>query len=382
MSINVPARALKREIKNALEKQGYDLCGNVFALRSHSREALRRAHTMARKERLTGHAQFIADNRSLIEKRAIDGARLAAANIDPVLREVTPSSENETLYKWWNFVWWSLPYERAYGRQMRYVVWDRHHEAVIGLLGLQSPILSWSPRDDNLNIPADNKDFWVNQSMSIQRLGAVPPYNGILGGKLVAMLAASDQLRQDFARKYKQRETVMRARVIPPRLLFATTTGAFGKSSIYNRLKSGDGETLAEYIGDSRGTGSFHIPHAIYLRILDFLESEGVNVARGYGNGPSRKMRLISDGLNRLGYRNGNNHGIKRAIYLFSYVKNLHQHIARQHSRPRWAKRDEKDLTSFWKERWALPRLERLARKNFVAADFIDKQLAEIRGDV
>ena len=374
------AYALKREIKGVMERQGYELRKGAFMLRSHSRDALRQTHSVARQERIAKQTRFILQNRELVENRTINSAQLSIDKIDPELVQVSPLSDNEILYKWWNYVWWSLPCERAYGRQMRYVVWDRHHEAVIGLIGMQSPILAWSPRDRKLNIPSDKKDYWVNQSMSIQRLGAVPPYNAILGGKLVAMLAASDRLRRDFAKKYKHRRTVIRDRSIPPSLLFATTTGAFGKSSIYNRLKSGEGDLLAEYIGDSSGAGSFHIPHAIYLRILDFLETEGVNIQRGYGHGPSRKMRLISDGLSRLGYRNGNNHGIKRAIYLFSYVKNIQKLMSGENVRPLWTKRSEDDLTEFWKSRWALPRAERLLHDNFIAADFFDRELSEVRG--
>lgn len=34
---------------------------------------------------------------------------------------------------------WSMPYNKGYGRRLRFVVFDEHHEAVIGIIGLQSP---------------------------------------------------------------------------------------------------------------------------------------------------------------------------------------------------------------------------------------------------
>ena len=369
---------LGREIKNALNQQGYSLRRGVFALRSRGRDFLRSAHNLAKQERIAAQKDFILRNRGLVQKRMIDGAKLSVEKISPTLRSVTPSSEEAILYRWWNHVWWSLPYEQAYGRQMRYLVWDEHHDAPMGLIGLQSPILSWAPRDRRLNIPREGRDNWINQSMSIQRLGALPPYNQILGGKLTAMMAASDTLRIDFGKKYEGRMTEMQERIIAPRLLFATTTGAFGKSSIYNRLKSRDGGALAEYIGDSIGAGSFHIPNETYLGILKFLEAEGVNTRRGYGAGPSRKMRLISEGMSRLGYKNGNRHGIRRAIYLFSYAKNLEKLIAGENTKTRWFKRDESDLAEFWKERWALPRAERVDRK-FKSGEFVAEQLRQWR---
>lgn len=376
----MPSVELRSEIGRVLSRQGYCLHGGGgFALRSRQRKSLRRAHFLAKKERISGQRDFILGNRATVREWMINGADLSVKDISPKLIMVHPSTENEVIYKWWNHVWWSLPYEKAYGRQMRYIVWDEYHDAAIGLIGLQSPILSWGPRDSYLNIPRDDKDCLINQSMSIQRLGALPPYNEILGGKLVAMLAAGDKIRRDFRKKYKDRATVMRERVIPANLLFATTTGAFGKSSIYNRLKDADGAALAKYIGDSGGTGSFHIPNAVYSKILAFLAEEGVDVGRGYGHGPSRKMRLISAGMDRLGYKDGNRHGIKRAIYLFSYVKNLEKLISEEHTRPLWIKRQESGLTDFWKERWALPREAKRNYGVFSAREFLKRESAKVR---
>ena len=374
---------LSLEIANVLERQGYKLLQDgAFRLLSDSRDSLRDAHFVAKKERVVKQRQFIHKHADLIKDYMVNGSKLSVKKISPKLIQVCSGSDDEIIYRWWNHVWWSLPYEKAYGRQMRYIVWDEHHEAVIGLIGLQSPILSWAPRDNHLHIAKKDKDYWVNQSMSIQRLGALPPYNLVLGGKLVAMLAAGGKLRHDFYRKYRGGQTIMQKRVIPPRLLFATTTGAFGKSSIYNRLRSESGEPLAKYIGDSEGAGSFHIPNSTYLKILGFLQKQGVNTERGYGHGPSRKMRLISQGMNLLGYKDGNRHGIKRSIYLFSYVKNLSQLIDGEHARPLWIDRPERDLVEFWKSRWALPKINKTnyrGYRDFRAGEFVDGQLSEFR---
>ena len=358
------AASLKKEIEDALDRQGYELANGGFRLREQTRDALRNAHKLAKAERISGQRKFILKHRQFIKDRAIDGSELAVEKIRPKLIIVQPASEEEVIFRWWNHVWWSLPYEKAYGRQMRYVVWDEYHKAPIGLIGMQSPILSWGPRDKELGISRESRDYWVNQSMNIQRLGALPPYNRVLGGKLVAMLSVSDRIRRDFHAKYSNRLSVMQNRELPANLLFSTTTGAFGKSSIFNRLKDGaEGEIVAKYIGDSSGSGSFHIPNVLYFKILEFLEGKGIGVARGYGHGPSRKMRLIDRAMALLGYKNGNKHGIHRAIYLFSYVKNLNAIISGKETRPVWTKRSEKQLTKFWKERWGLRRLEKDANK-------------------
>ena len=371
--------SLIRQINRTLQSQGYVISKGVFSLTKADRETLRQTHALAKKERIAGQTAFIHDQASFIHDHMIDGRDLSIENISPKLIPVTAMSNWETLFRWWNYVWWSMPYEPAYGRQMRYIVWDQHHQAVIGLIGLHSPILSWAPRDRYLGLTAENRDYWVNQSLSAQRVGAVPPYNDILGGKLVAMLMTSDTLRKDFRKKYSNKSTVLQKRALPANLLFITTTGAFGKSSLYTRLKF-DEEWLASFIGYSNGSGSFHVPDAIYEQMLVALSRSGVNIKRGYGYGPSRKMRLIRQGMDALGYQDGVFHGVKRAIYLFPFARNLARLIAGKNRQPLWHHRRERDLTDFWKNRWILPRIdvrgERL--QHFSRKQFLDKQLEEI----
>ena len=369
---------LRKEIANALAMQGYCLHAGEFVLPDGARDTLRDAHQMARAERVAQCHDFIHDTAPLVRQHLPDGRALKVEDISPTLIQIAPGTKWEALFRWWNLVWWSLPWEKAYGRQMRYVVWDQHHEAIIGLIGLQSPILSWAPRDRHMGIPPDARDYWVNQSLSAQRLGALPPYNSVLGGKLVAMTMATDKVREDFRKKYHGKKTLMQERELPANLLFITTTGAFGKSSVYNRLKFKD-SPVAEFIGYSSGAGSFHIPNHLYEQMIVFMREQGADVARSYGNGPSRKMRLIDQCMSMLGYRNGNRHNIRRAVYLFPLASNLRKMIAMENVRPRWIHRSVSDVTEFWKYRWILPRLSRLgaseAFAGFRGGDFVDKQI-------
>ncbi len=87
-------------------------------------------------------------------------------------------------------------------------------------------------------------------------------------------------------------------------------------------------EIVAESLGYTQGSDSFHISEKLYLEILAFLDQKGFNTARGYGNGPSRKMRLIDKGLNLLGLKNAVYHNIKREFYLFPLVKNIQSVIS------------------------------------------------------
>ena len=376
--MSISAATLKKEVRSVLKQQGYQVKRNgLFCLTNNEREAWRKAHEIAKAERLSEKEDFLRSNIKLIQPHLIDGTKLDIQKIDPVLIEVKPESKEEQFFRWWNIVWWSLPYERAYGRQMRFIVWDKYHDAPIGLIGLQSPILNWGPRDKYLGINPDERDYWVNQSLSAQRLGALPPYNDILGGKLVALLMTSDVVRKKFRKKYSDQKTILEDRILPPNLLFITTTGAYGKSSVYNRLKFND-ETVAKFIGYTQGNGTFHIPNALYEDLIRYLRQRGCNVARGFGSGPSRKIRLIDLALEKLGYANGISHGIKRALYLFPLASNLEE-VIKEGKRPKWSQREVSEMTGFWKERWATRRVENdKSYLEFDSSGFIKQTLADI----
>lgn len=370
---------LKKEVSFILRKQGYAVKPNgIFALKNDEREEKRKAHKLAKAERVNKSEQFLLDKIPLIQKHLIDGKDLDVSKIDPVIIEIESGSQEEDFFRWWNIVWWSLPYERAYGRQMRFIIWDKYHNAPIGLIGLQSPILSWGARDKHLGIKPDERDFWVNQSLNAQRVGALPPYNDVRGGKLVALLMTAEIIRKKFKKKYRDQKTLLLKRNIPSNLLFITTTGAYGKSAIYNRLKF-NGEVVSKFVGYTQGSGTFHIPNALYEDLISYLEKRGFETKRGYGNGPSRKLRLIDQALQLLGFASGITHGIKRAVYLFPLAKNLKE-VIQLGKRPIWYHRSIEEMTQFWKERWAIPHSEKdKIYQEFSKDEFIKQTRRDIK---
>jgi hypothetical protein len=216
-------------------------------------------------------------------------------------------------------------------------------------------------RDRYLGISKEERDIWVNKSMNAQRVGALPPYNELLGGKMVALALTCNEVREAYKRKYRDYITLIKGRKLEPELLFITTMSAFGKSSIYNRLKY-NGELVAKSIGYTQGFGTLGFSEELYSEILEFLRSKGVNTTRGMGRGWSaHKLKLISLGLKYLGLKNLTFHGIKREFYLFPLVKNLEEVIQRGQE-PIWVDRPFLKLVDYWKKRWMLPRAERVSR--------------------
>lgn len=347
---------LKEKIIQAFREQGFKYNPHVKPPQNN-KGTYKQLQFYSKKEQIELHKNFLIENLKKAKKYAKNGKDINPSEIKLELRLVKEGSLEEILFRWWNFIWWSVPYQRGYGRILRFMLWDTKHDAPFGLISLQSPVLKISVRDKYLGLPPNELDIWVNQSMQAQRLGALPPYNDLLGGKMVALAVTCNELREIYQEKYKNVKTVLKGRRIENRLLFLTTTSAFGKSSIYNRLKYND-EVVAKSLGYTKGSGSFHISEKLYHEILDFLNQKGFDIARGYGNGPSRKMRLLDKGLNLLGLKNAIYHNIKREFYIFPLVKNIHS-VINQSEKPIYYDRPFQDITQYWLKRYCIPRAER-----------------------
>jgi len=371
MELNQSQRKLRERIIQVLKEQGFKINPHVSP-KGRSKTTYRRIQQKARFEQLSLHKNFLVDSIKKVKNYCRDGSEIIPKRISLELKEVQSGSFEEILFRWWNLIWWSIPFQRSYGRQMRFLLWDTTHDAPFGLICLQSPVLKMAVRDKWLGLPNDELDIWVNRSMNAQRVGALPPYNELLGGKMVALTLSCNEIRENYRRKYKNYISIIKGRKLKPDLLFITTTSAFGRSSLYNRLKY-NGEIVAECLGFTQGSGSFHIPEELYVEILKFLASKGIDVTRGYGHGPSRKLRLISLGLHYLGLPSFEYHGIKREFYLFPLVKNLRE-VIHDGQKPLWINHPFDKLIDYWKERWAIPRAKRILKwEDFNSNDFFKK---------
>ncbi len=361
-------KVLRRKIFRVLKEQGFKINPHIRPAKA-SKDYYRKMQSMARLEQISIRQDFLRQFLPHAMKYCRDGKDIVPENIKLELRFVQPDSYEHHLFHWWNLVWWSVPYQHPYGRQMRFLLWDTAHDAPFGLILLQSPVLRMSIRDNYLGIPKNELDIWINKSMSAQRVGALPPYNDLLGGKMVALALTSNEIREAYRRKYNGVTTLMEKRVIEPDLLFITTTSAFGKSSMYDRLKY-NGQLVGESIGYTQGAGSFHIPESFYEEIISYLDRKGVNVVRGYGSGPSRKIKLINAAFTHLGLPEFAYHGIKREFYLFPLVSNLRD-VIHNGRKPVWYERPFHELASYWKDRWAIPRSKSMTRwKDFSSRSF------------
>jgi len=331
------------------------------------KETLRELHDPARQIELKRRQEWLRKNLPRYLSFFADGKEIEPEQIKPSLVEVNKKRQHE-LFRVARLTW-SLPYSKGFGRRLRFLVMDEHNGKLIGILALQSPPLSFPARDSLFDYPKGRKVEFVNQTMDIHTLGALPPYSHLLGGKLVAMAAVSNEVREAYRRKYQGRVTEMEGRVLPAHLVALTTTSAFGRSSLYNR------------IGYTEGYGSFHLMH-LYPMFREYLEEQGISTRGGFGTGPRRKWQTMVRALERLGFSAGLlKHGVKREAFLFPLVRNLKDYMEGRADEPVYFDRPFAKLTRYWRERWLLGRAERVDGWREWRSEEIEKMLILTGGE-
>jgi hypothetical protein len=352
------AEELRQAVIEELEALGFEWAGGDLHLPEARTKALyQQLHEPARLVELGRRQDWLRRRLPHYLHFFADGDEIDPDQIEPELVEVDEKWEYE-LFRIARLTW-SLPYSKGYGRRLAFLVVDQHNDKLMGILRLQSPPLSFPPRDKLFDYPEDRKTELVNQTMDVQTLGALPPYSRLLGGKLVAMAAVANEVRAAYRRKYEGVETEMAGRVLPPHLVALTTTSAFGRSSLYNRLRYRD-EPIAESIGYTEGYGSFHLLR-LYPQFRDFLEAQGISTRGGYGTGPRRKWQTMVRALARLGFSSELlRHGVKRESFLFPLIQNLEAYMTGQNEEPEFRDLPFEDLAAYWRKRWLLPRADRV----------------------
>jgi hypothetical protein len=222
--------------------------------------------------------------------------------------------------------------------------------------------------------------------------GAVPPYNELLGGKLVAMLAASPAVVAEYTRRYGSQPSIIassmagRAMKRSADLVFISTTSMYGqRPNQYDRVcipcnvleESCQGAIRYEYLGITRGIGTYHFSEETsqYLSLLLTQSKQGQRVHSIFGEGANPRLRKLRDGLDELGLPTDEllMHGTPRVAYGVSLIENLQMYLLGIETKPRYYLRRKKTqeaserIARWWMERWASKRVLRADVRDRIA---------------
>lgn len=315
---------LKRSIRSHFTRLGFARANDgTLILPGTGKDDVRTLHAEQRAERLERSSQFLKLVLPDALKYFADGAELDPSKIKLQLKRVRSGSEAADLFRIATLTW-SVPVSAGYGRRLRYLVWDAHHEKVAGVIALGDPVFNLRVRDELIGWDAEARGKRLVGLLDAYVLGAVPPYSMLLCGKAVACLVRSREVFDDFKKTYGGAVGIISGRKKRAKLLAVTTTSSMGRSSIYNRLKLGK-QTFFERIGYTIGWGHFHITDRLFADIREFLRLRRDPYAGNhqFGDGPSWRLRTIRRALDILEINQSVlKHGIQREVFICPFGAN------------------------------------------------------------
>lgn len=365
---------LKKLIIASLEEQGFIVVNNRIELPPNiEKSKIRELHEISvRHKRENANINLKKKERELIRYIA-NGSEINPDKIKPCLVSVTSGSMEELLFRYAS-LHWSIPVSSGYGRRLRFLVMDSYHEKLIGLIGLGDPVYSLKDRDAWIGWESEQKKQRLSYVMDAFVLGAVPPYSYLLCGKLVAMLVASNEIREAFRVKYGGKQSLIHRKHHDGRLAMITTTSALGRSSIYNRLKYNN-RLLYYKVGFTKGFGEFHFSNGLYNEIYEYVSKRCKPTSKHHlwGSGFRNRREIVGKCLKALDLSSDwLNHGIQREIYVIPLAENTKSFLQGHDERLIELDQSVDDLFIFFRKRWLLPRAERDKRHlNFAPESYI-----------
>ena len=349
---------LRDQIIRSLRAQGFRIeNGAILPPKELSKKKIRKLHETAVEHRIARARNGLFRKENELLKHIACGAEVAPTKISPRLIEVQPNSTEALLFRYAS-LHWSIPVSSGYGRRLRFLVIDEQNDKLIGVIGLGDPVYSLRPRDDWVGWTLADRKRRLANVMDAFVLGAVPPYSFLLCGKLVAMLASSDVVRDALKRKYGGKRSVISKREHDGRLAMITTTSALGRSSVYNRLRFGQ-RTLYLSVGFTKGSGEFHFANGLYAAITKFAEEHCEPTAKQelWGTGFRNRREVIKKCLPALGLSSDwLYHGIEREVFVIPLAQNTREFLRGEHSRLLWHNCTVSDINEYFRIRWLLSR--------------------------
>lgn len=353
---------LKREIRAHFKRLGFtkNSDGTLEPPRL-DKTGYRLVHEPQRMEVLDSERQFLEDRGAPLLKHFANGDEIDVGRIDIRMLPIAHTTWQSDLFRLATLCW-SVPVSMGFGRRLRFLIWDDYADKLVGLLALGDPVFNLNARDAHIGWTVHDRERRLVHILDGYVVGAVPPYNQVLCGKLVACLMRTREVVEAFRDRYAQTKGIISRRRKDAHLVAVTTTSALGRSSVYNRLRL-DGIPYLESIGYTGGYGHFHFPQKLFEDLRKYLTYRRDPYADNheYGDGPNWRFRAIRRALDLLGLdSNLVKHGFAREVFLGKVADNAFEVLTGKRKRPKYGTvRTVSEVSELALNRWVRPRAAR-----------------------
>ena len=341
----------------------------------YSKDIVRGGMTFARQEIITQNRSWIDARIENVRHNLASGLDALRSEIRPVI-EVCETQKQNDLFRMCRY-YWSSPASEYVGRRIRILVRDEGlpGKPLIGIAAIGSSIIHIPDRDKWIGWDIKTRTERIIYVMDAYVVGALPPYSDLLGGKLIAYILASNELRQIYRKKYAKTKTVINGRKRISDLALIMTTSLYGlNSSQYNRLKFRK-SLLCKPIGATSGFGTIHISNETFSAMRELVLNEGYDISHKFGDGPNWRMRVVRTACDLLSLDPDVilRHSFKRGLFAVPLASNWKGYLNGNTKKLIYRNLPLKELANHWRSRWLSMRKQ---NKEVVArvAEFVPEQ--------
>lgn len=227
---------------------------------------------------------------------------------------------------------------------------------------------------------ANRKRKIGSNMMDIIVCGSIPPYNELLGGKLISILSCSPTVISDYTHRYENQISEIASRmkgqrvVRDSRLVYLGTTSLYAVgSSQYNRIKvplSENSNLEFRKMGITEGFGTVFFSKettSLFSKLLE-LQDGGKKINHVFGEGTSPRFRMISRGLSSIGIKAEAflKHYSPRIVYSINLADNTNEYLLGFDKDVNYGydlndsaivEQKTQELIDYWYNRWLTKRL-------------------------
>jgi len=134
--------------------------------------------------------EFIKNHFRTLREYFASGSEIDPERVNPRLELINAETWQSDLFRLATLSW-SVPVSAGFGRRLRYLVWDDCTAKLMGVIALGDPVFNLKARDELIGWDVEDRAERLVNVMDAYVLGALPPYNQLLGGKLISCLIRS-----------------------------------------------------------------------------------------------------------------------------------------------------------------------------------------------
>ncbi|TRZ50260.1 MAG: DUF4338 domain-containing protein [Dehalococcoidia bacterium] len=320
---------------------------------NYEKNVVKAAMAYSRNEIIDRNNIWISSHLDLARSNLAPGNDVLKSEIYPRI-EVCETQNQHDIFRIFRYSW-SSPSSDYVGRRIRLLIRDDGVKGspIIGIAALGSSIIHIHDRDKWIGWDTKTRTNRIIYMMDAYVVGAMPPYNYLLGGKLVSYILASNELRAIYKNKYADAKTVIKNRKASDLVLLVTTSLYGQNSSQYNRLRYGE-SLLYKPIGTTSGYGSLHISNETFNTMLQLAEENGCNISNRFGGGPNWRMRVIRSACDVLSLNSDVilKHSFQRGLFAVRLALNWRAFLKGESQTPIYRNIPFNRLVIHWRDRW------------------------------